>query len=107
MAGYELGLETCPELDAASIEETETNEPLINWRSIDGDAALAALRSTDGFAAGATDQELVELAQLLREQQALNVLPASTAGLAALLRLHRESPLPPDRYVVVLTERYA
>lgn len=105
VTGFEQGLDACPELDPARMHETVVNEPLINWRSIDGDAALHAIRSTGGFAAGATDKELRAMARLLKEQQALHVLPASTAGLIALLRLHAESPLPPDRYVVVLTGR--
>ncbi|TNE87870.1 MAG: pyridoxal-phosphate dependent enzyme [Deltaproteobacteria bacterium] len=105
VVGFEQGLDHCPELDPAKIRETETNEPLINWQSIDGDAALAAIQSTGGFAAGATDKQMRDMAKLLKEHQALHVLPASTAGLLALLRLHAESPLPPDRYVVVLTGR--
>lgn len=105
VTGFERGLDHCPELDPTTIHETATNEPLINWQSIDGDAALAAIRSTNGFATGATDKQMRDMAKLLREQQALSVLPASTAGLLALLRLHAQRPLPPDRYVVVLTGR--
>jgi threonine synthase len=104
---WERGMERCGELDPAKIRETATNEPLINWSSIDGDLALSAIRSTDGFAAGISDKKMRDMARLLKEQQALHVLPASTAGLLALLELHARSPLPPDRYVVVLTGRYA
>ncbi|MEZ4321596.1 MAG: pyridoxal-phosphate dependent enzyme [Myxococcota bacterium] len=99
------GLESCPTLLPESIKETAVNEPLINWRSIDGDAALAAIRGTQGFASDATDRKMKQMARLLREQQALHVLPASTAGLIALLDRHVAEPLPPDRYVVVLTGR--
>ncbi|MCB9743479.1 MAG: pyridoxal-phosphate dependent enzyme [Alphaproteobacteria bacterium] len=105
VAGFEAGLDRCPELDPASIRESVINEPLINWQSIDGDAALSAIRGSGGFAAGATDQELKQMARLLRDHQALSVLPASTAGLCALLQLHKQSPLPPDRYVILLTGR--
>ncbi len=107
VVGFEQGLDTCPQLDPASIRETVTNEPLINWSSIDGDLALSAIRSTQGFAWGATDKKMKDMARLLKQQQALHVLPASTAGLLALLELHARDPLPPDRYVVVLTGRYA
>jgi threonine synthase len=48
-----------------------------------------------------------EYAKLLREQQGLSVLQASTAGLIALLDRHRREPLPPGRYVVILTGRKA
>ncbi|MFT4624436.1 MAG: threonine synthase [Myxococcota bacterium] len=105
VVGFEAGLDHCPVLDPAKIRETVINEPLINWQSIDGDAALTAIRSTGGFAAGSSDKQMRDAARMLRDQQALHVLPASTAGLLALLRLHAASPLPPDRYVVVLTGR--
>ena len=35
----------------------------------------------------------------------LDVLPAATAGLHALLKFHEQNPLPGDRYVAVLTGR--
>jgi threonine synthase len=44
-------------------------------------------------------------ARLIREKEGLQVLPASTAGLIALVERHRKDPLPNDRYVVVLTGR--
>jgi threonine synthase len=43
--------------------------------------------------------------KMLREKEGLSVLPASTAGLFALLDRHKKEPLPNDRYVVVLTGR--
>ena len=105
VVAFRRGLERCPDLPPESVRETATNEPLINWRSIDGDSALQALRSSTGHAGDATDQRMRQMARLLREQQALSVLPASTAGLIALIDLHSAAPLPPDRYVVVLTGR--
>ncbi len=99
------GLEHCPTLLPESIRETAVNEPLINWRSIDGDLALRAIRDSGGHAGDATDKRMKQMARLLRERQALSVLPASTAGLIALLDRHESQPLPPDRYVVVLTGR--
>ena len=104
---FRRGLDVCDELDPASIRETAVNEPLINWRSIDGNVALHAIRSTCGLAGDATDKRMKQMAKLLREQQALHVLPASTAGLLALLDHHAERPLPQDRYVAVLTGRFA
>ncbi len=105
VAGWLSGAATCPTLPSERIHETSVNEPLINWSSIDGDLALQALRESKGFAADVTDKQMRSLSKLLREQQALHVLPASTAGLHALLQLHALNPLPPDRYVVVLTGR--
>jgi threonine synthase len=97
----------CPELEPDSIRETEVNEPLVNWRSIDGDAALAAIRATDGWADDASDRQMLACARVLREREGLHVLPASTAGLVALIEKHRASPLAGDRYVAVLTGRRA
>lgn len=105
VAAFRQDLPSCGTLAPEKIKETVVNEPLINWRSIDGDLALSAIRSTGGHAGDATDRRMKQMAKLLREQQALQVLPASTAGLIALLDLHAAQPLPPDRYVVVLTGR--
>jgi threonine synthase len=105
VTAFREGLDQCPTLNPDTLRETAVNEPLINWRSIDGDAALRAIRETGGHAGDATDTRMKKMASLLRQQQALYVLPASTAGLVALLDLHAASPLPSDRYVVVLTGR--
>lgn len=53
----------------------------------------------------ATDKEMVAFARIIREKEGLNVLPASTAGLIAMLKRHKEEPLPGDRYVAILTGR--
>lgn len=97
----------CEDLHPRFVRETPINEPLINWHSIDGDHALTSVRETNGWAANATDKMLLDTAKLVREREGLNVLPASTAGLVALLERHRREPLPGDRYVVILTGRKA
>lgn len=99
------GQSTCEDLLPEKIHETVVNEPLINWRSIDGDYALEAIRDTDGWAAYASDRSMLGYAKLIREKEGLNVLPASTAGLIALLDRHSKNFLPSDRYVVILTGR--
>lgn len=93
----------CKDLDPEEIRETEVNEPLINWHSIDGDHALDAIRMTKGWAGYASDKAMLSYSRLLREREGLSVLPASTAGLAVLLDMHRKDAFPGDRYVVVLT----
>jgi threonine synthase len=50
---------------------------------------------------------MLEYSRLIREKEGLSVLPASTAGLIALVDKHKKEPLPGDRYVVVLTGRKA
>ena len=98
---------TCVDLKPERIRNTSINEPLVNWRSIDGDYALSIIRQTRGWAAFATDKSMIEYARLIREKEGLSVLPASTAGLIALVDRHRKEPFPGDRYVVILTGRKA
>ena len=95
----------CEDLIPDKIRETRVNEPLINWHSIDGDQALHAIRDTRGWAVDTSDRKLRDFSRLIREREGLDVLPASTAGLIALMDQHRKEPLPNDRYVVVLTGR--
>jgi threonine synthase len=48
---------------------------------------------------------MLSFSRLLSSLEGLNILPASTAGLIALLDRHRKEPFPADRYVVILTGR--
>jgi threonine synthase len=97
------GLPACEDLAPDRIRETRTNEPLINWHSVDGDLALDAVRSTDGWAVDASDKSMKSFARLLADREGLNVLPASTAGLIALRDRNLRDALPADRYVIVMT----
>ena len=97
----------CVDLKPERIRNTSVNEPLINWRSIDGDYALSVIRQTRGWASFTTDKTLLDYARLIREKEGLSVLPASTAGLVALVDRHRKEPFPGDRYVIILTGRKA
>ena len=98
-------LDRCEDLEPLSIKETPVNEPLINWRSIDGDLALDAIRETGGWAADASDRSMTMFARMIREREGLSVLPASTAGLIALADRHKKEALAGDRYVVIMTGR--
>ncbi len=98
-------LPACEDLSPEKIHETSVNEPLINWRSIDGDYALEAIRETGGWGSYASDKNMLAFSKILREREGLSVLPASTAGLIALLEKHKKDQLPNDRYVVILTGR--
>ncbi|MEN7547884.1 pyridoxal-phosphate dependent enzyme [Rapidithrix thailandica] len=98
---------SCEDLDPKFIKESMVNEPLINWHSFDGDLALDALRKTQGWAGNISDKKMLELSKMLKEKEGMNVLPASTAGLAALLQKHPTEKMVNDRFVVVLTGRKA
>jgi threonine synthase len=101
------GLPHCVDLAPDSIRETPINEPLINWHSLDGDHSLTAIRSSNGWAASASDRSMRRFARKVREVEGLSVLPASTAGLIALLDGHNRNALSHDRHVVVITGRKA
>lgn len=102
---YRRNLLHCEPLNPQRIRETAINEPLVNWKSLDGDLALDAIRTSHGWATYVSDRAMLTMARRLAESESLNVLPASTAGLIALLEAHAETPLPGDRYVAVLTGR--
>jgi threonine synthase len=95
----------CDDIEPERVRETRTNEALVNWHSIDGDHALQAIRGTGGFAESVPDRALISWARKIRESEGLDVLPASTAGLAAFVRHHQRERFGPDRYVIVLTGR--
>jgi threonine synthase len=100
-------LPQCDDLAPERLRETAVNEPLINWHAIDGDLALHAIRESGGSASYASDKGMLHFAKTLREREGLSVLPASTAGLIALLERHRREPFPGDRYVVLVTGKRA
>jgi len=102
---YLKQMPTCEDLNPHQIRETSVNEPLINWHAIDGDLALEAIRQTHGWAADASDKAMLAYSKLIREKEGLQVLPASTAGLIALMEKHQKEALAGDRYVVILTGR--
>lgn len=105
ITSFQKGLDYCQDLRPESIKETKINEALINWHSYDGDVALQALRSSDGWADDVSDQKLSYYSKVLREKEGLNVLPASTAGMIALIELHRMENFENDRFVAILTGR--
>ena len=102
---FRLGYASCMDLEESRITETKVNEPLINWHSFDGDEALYAIQQSKGSAANVTDESMLRYARNLKEKEGLQVLPASTAGLYALMQMHKAAPLDSDRYVAVITGR--
>lgn len=105
VAAFHKQLPTCEDLPAGKIHETLVNEPLINWHSFDGEFMLHAIRQTNGWATDVTDKRMVQLAKMLKDKEGLNVLPAATAGLAALAEAPKSEWVQNDRFVVILTSR--
>lgn len=102
---FKLGLENCQDLSPEKIKETKYNEPLINWHSFDGDEALYAIRESKGSAYNISDQKMRNMVSLLLKKEGFRILPASTAGLIALLELDSQFNFEPDRYVAVVTAK--
>ena len=100
---FRKNLDRCIDLIPESIKETKVNEPLINWHSFDGNEALYAIRESHGSAYDISDEKMLRLSKLLKDKEGLHVLPASTAGLAALFGVHAAEELEADRFVVLLT----
>ena len=96
------GSRCCIDLDPARITESDVNEPLINWHSFDGQEALDALYASGGRAHHVSDAKMRKLSTYLREKESLQVLPASTAGLIALLEMELDEQGP---HVAVLTAK--
>ncbi len=99
------GADHCIDLSPSKIKESVINEPLINWHSIDGELAFQAIKSEGGKAFDVSDKTMMSFSHFIKTNEGLSVLPASTAGLCALLEWNKQSPLPGDRYVAVLTGR--
>lgn len=96
---------SCEDLKPHLIKETEVNESLINWHSFDGKATLQVIRESKGWARDVTDKKMISLSKMLKEREGLNVLPASTAGLAAFAEPPSPEVVKNDRFVMILTSR--
>ncbi|KAA3615365.1 MAG: pyridoxal-phosphate dependent enzyme [Calditrichaeota bacterium] len=106
ITSFKSGLDYCKDIDPKQIKETEINEPLINWHSFDGNEALYAIRQTDGTAHHISDIKMRRMSTFIHKKEGYRILPASTAGLIALLELHEKNELINDRYVAILTGKY-
>ncbi|MFT7161868.1 MAG: threonine synthase [Bacteroidia bacterium] len=102
---FKKGFEDCVDLIPDKIKETVVNEPLINWHSFDGQEALYAIQQSGGSAHNISDEKMLKTSKMLKEKEGLHVLPASVAGLVALLEIDQKNELEPDRYVAILTSR--
>ncbi|WP_420321385.1 pyridoxal-phosphate dependent enzyme [Flagellimonas sp.] len=105
ISSFKNGLCHCADLDPEHIKESKYNEPLINWHSFDGEEALYALHESQGEAFHISDRKMKEMATFLLKKEGMKILPASTAGLIALLELDEKINFEPDRFVAVLTAK--
>lgn len=106
ISSFKAGLNYCKDIDPKQIKETAVNEPLVNWHSFDGEEALYAIRQTGGEAQHISDKKMREMSTFLHKKEGYRILPASTAGLIALIEMHEKNEMINDRYVAILTGRY-
>jgi threonine synthase len=91
-------------LDPLKITETKINEPIVNWKSFDGQEALDALWDSKGFALNVSDEKMVDYAKLLEKEEGISIIPASAASIFALERYVKKKGFD-GLYVAVLTSR--
>lgn len=106
ITSFKAGLDSCMDIAPHKVKETAINEPLVNWHSFDGDEALYALRHSNGAASHISDRKMREMSTFLHKKEGYRILPASTAGLVAMLEMHEKQAFINDRYVALLTGRY-
>ncbi len=106
ITSFKAGLDHCKDIDPKAVKETVINEPLINWHSFDGDEALYAIHKSQGQAQHISDKKMKEMSIFLHKKEGYRILPASTAGLIAMLEMHEKNEFINDRYVAILTGRY-
>ncbi|NWF94788.1 MAG: pyridoxal-phosphate dependent enzyme [Candidatus Thorarchaeota archaeon] len=102
---YKLKSRRMIDLGRDEIRESRVNEPLTNWHSFDGQEALDAIYESGGFAEYASDTKMIEFARLLRQEEGLNVLPASASTLAVMNDLADSKVTVMGRFVAILTGR--
>jgi len=92
-------------LPPSAVRETRVNEPLVAFRSFNAAEALSALYATDGRVYEFSDEEMVEMAVLLRAVEGISALPASASALLALRRFAAEERVE-GPLVAVVTGRW-
>jgi len=81
---FKAGEKMISDLKPEDIIETDYNEPLVSWISLDGQEALDALWESNGWATYVEDSEMLTMSNNLLKEEGLSVLPASSASLLAL-----------------------
>ncbi len=106
ITSFQAGKKKIEDLEPSSITETSENEPIVNWKSLDGQSALDALWESDGYACAVSDAIMIAFSQLLEKEDGLSVLPASAASVAGMAEYVKERASPKDKcFVSVLTSK--
>lgn len=102
---WRTGRRTVMELEPVDISETAVSEPLVAFRSYDGQMALDSIYESNGSATYVSDSEMVRYAKMLETTEMLSVLPASASALAAADWVVPRSADTESDIVVVITGR--
>ncbi|MGQ9468581.1 MAG: pyridoxal-phosphate dependent enzyme [Nitrososphaerales archaeon] len=102
ISSFKKGLSHVKPILPSEIKETKVNGPLVTYKPYDGDAALKALKESNGFADYSSDHEMLLYSKLLRRMVGINVLPASTAPIGVLKRFVLKEKMN-SVYVIILT----
>jgi threonine synthase len=106
ITSFNEGKKKIKDLSPEEITETPENEPIISWKSLDGQDALDALWESEGHACGVSDEIMIAFSNLLEKEEGLSVLPASAASVAAMSEYVKERATPKFKcFVSVLTSR--
>lgn len=91
VASYLSGSGEYHDLTPEKIKITEENEPLANYKSLDGEKAFEAIKVSKGFAVSIENEEMKFGATFLKSNIGINALPASAAAVAALWKIPNEA----------------
>jgi threonine synthase len=106
ISSYNAGYRKIINLKPDSITETFLNEPIVNWKSLDGQHALDALWESNGYARAVSDENMDAFSHFLEKEEGLSVLPASAASVAAMAEFVKtRASLKNKCFVSVLTSR--
>lgn len=92
---------TLLELDPDDITGTKVNEPLLNWKALDGQEAVNAIYDTGGIGVGLHDKDMLFYKKIL-EEEGIKCLPVSAAALGALEEYIKDNEKD-GKHVVVVT----
>ncbi len=85
----------------ADLQVTEINEPLCGNFLTNGESAIAAMLDSGGTGIEIPDQELVSAAQLVMQEEGIDVLPASAGAVWGITKMDTKNHV----FVAVMTGR--
>lgn len=94
-------LKTWAEMPVPDIKFTEVNEPLAGNVICDAEETISSIIESNGTGVEVPDEELIEAAEVIREEEGLDILPASAGAVWGITKLDSRNHV----FVSVLTGR--